>query len=544
MEEFRNCQDWASILVVLMMILPITQAKVDHEGMTEIRVENLHRMYSVTLLILLFLLLVTVITAWQFKARRMRFLHETGLAMIYGVIMGAIIKYSTQPDQQDYPIQCSLNKTNGSLPLLLSASLENVSYSYQLLAIHDRESPATAESPLVETMIFDPEIFFYVLLPPVIFYAGYDLRHFPLLYVASAIMYLFISNIQPIGDFGFIDCLIFGAMISATDPVTVLAIFHDLHVDSKLYALVFGESVLNDAVAIVLYRIREFPLLETAVFIIFSYSAFLIAEALRLTGIVTILFCGITQSHFTYKNLSDESQKRTKQAFEIINFLAENFIFSYMGLSFFVFPYHRWYFGFIAFSFIAIFVGRLCNIYPLSFILNRTRRNKISYNIQHMMVFAGLRGAIAFALAIRNTSSESRQLMFTTTLMIVFVTVLFNGGTTTLMLRWLRIDLAGSEDERDQAETAPETAPETENPNASVSSKDGNRSLLARSFINFDKKYPNFISLISCYLKYLSPIFVHSSKNPFEGTRFQRWGNCFKTMDEEDRDNLVEMASA
>ncbi|EDV21918.1 uncharacterized protein TRIADDRAFT_59624 [Trichoplax adhaerens] len=457
MEEFRNCQDWASILVVLMTILPITQAKVDHEGMTEIRVENLHRMYSVTLLILLFLLLVTVITAWQFKARRMRFLHETGLAMIYGVIMGAIIKYSTQPDQQDYPIQCSLNKTNGSLPLLLSASLENVSYSYQLLAIHDRESPATAESPLVETMIFDPEIFFYVLLPPVIFYAGYNLRHFPLLYVASAIMYLFVSNIQPIGDFGFIDCLIFGAMISATDPVTVLAIFHDLHVDSKLYALVFGESVLNDAVAIVLYRIREFPLLETAVFIIFSYSAFLIAEALRLTGIVTILFCGITQSHFTYKNLSDESQKRTKQ--------------------------------------IAIFVGRLCNIYPLSFILNRTRRNKISYNIQHMMVFAGLRGAIAFALAIRNTSSESRQLMFTTTLMIVFVTVLFNGGTTTLMLRWLRIDLAGSEDERDQ-------------------------------------------------LKYLSPIFVHSSKNPFEGTRFQRWGNCFKTMDEEDRDNLVEMASA
>jgi len=52
-----------------------------------------------------------------------------------------------------------------------------------------------------------------------------------------------------------IPSLLFGALISATDPVTVLAVFHDLHVDFDLYSLVFGESVLNDAVAIVLYRL-------------------------------------------------------------------------------------------------------------------------------------------------------------------------------------------------------------------------------------------------------------------------------------------------
>ena len=46
----------------------------------------------------------------------------------------------------------------------------------------------------------------------------------------------------------------FGALISATDPVTVLAIFRELHVDVDLYSNVFGESVFNDAVAIVLYR--------------------------------------------------------------------------------------------------------------------------------------------------------------------------------------------------------------------------------------------------------------------------------------------------
>lgn len=52
----------------------------------------------------------------------------------------------------------------------------------------------------------------------------------------------------------FLECLLWGSLISATDPVTVLAIFKELRVDLDLYSNVFGESVLNDAVAIVLYR--------------------------------------------------------------------------------------------------------------------------------------------------------------------------------------------------------------------------------------------------------------------------------------------------
>jgi len=53
-------------------------------------------------------------------------------------------------------------------------------------------------------------------------------------------------------SFTFLDTLYFGALISPTDPLTILAIFNDLRVDVNLYALVLGESVLNDAVAIVL----------------------------------------------------------------------------------------------------------------------------------------------------------------------------------------------------------------------------------------------------------------------------------------------------
>lgn len=51
-----------------------------------------------------------------------------------------------------------------------------------------------------------------------------------------------------------LECLIFGSTLSATDPVTILAIFNQYKVDPKLYNIIFGESLLNDAVSIVMYE--------------------------------------------------------------------------------------------------------------------------------------------------------------------------------------------------------------------------------------------------------------------------------------------------
>ena len=55
-------------------------------------------------------------------------------------------------------------------------------------------------------------------------------------------------------DLGLIECLVFGSTLSATDPVTILAIFNQYKVDPKLYSIIFGESLLNDAVSIVMYE--------------------------------------------------------------------------------------------------------------------------------------------------------------------------------------------------------------------------------------------------------------------------------------------------
>jgi solute carrier family 9 (sodium/hydrogen exchanger), member 6/7 len=55
-------------------------------------------------------------------------------------------------------------------------------------------------------------------------------------------------------DLSLLECLTFGTTLSATDPVTILAIFKQHKVDPKLYTVIFGESLLNDAVSIVMYE--------------------------------------------------------------------------------------------------------------------------------------------------------------------------------------------------------------------------------------------------------------------------------------------------
>ncbi|XP_051567651.1 sodium/hydrogen exchanger 7 isoform X1 [Myxocyprinus asiaticus] len=486
---------------------------------TEKEAEESHRQDSVNLLTFILLLTLTILTIWLFKHRRVRFLHETGLAMIYGLLVGVILRYGIPSTSyhNKTPPSCSLNEGPVST-LLLNVSGKFFEYTLKG-EINSREIHNVEQNDMLRKLTFDPEVFFNILLPPIIFNAGYSLkkRHFfrnlgsiityaflgtaISCFVIGNLMYGVVKLMQVLGQltdkFYYTDCLFFGAIISATDPVTVLAIFNELHVDGDLYALLFGESVMNDAVSFVLSssivayqptganthtfdasaffksvgiflgifsgsfamgavtgvvtalvtkftKLHCFPLLETALFFLMSWSTFLLAEACGFTGVVAVLFCGITQAHYTYNNLSEESTKRTKQLFEVLHFLAENFIFSYMGLALFTFQNHVFSPIFIIGAFIAIFIGRALNIYPLSFFINLGRRHKISGNFQHMMMFAGLRGAMAFALAIRDTATYARQMMFTTTLLIVFFTVWVFGGGTTPMLSWLHIRVGES----------------------------------------------------------------------------------------------------
>ena len=83
----------------------------------------------------------------------------------------------------------------------------------------------------------------------------------------------------------FVDAISVGATLSATDPVTILAIFNTYKVDPKLYTIIFGESILNDAIAIVIFETaQKYKLDSTA-----SYGVFSFFEGV---GIFLLIFFG------------------------------------------------------------------------------------------------------------------------------------------------------------------------------------------------------------------------------------------------------------
>ncbi|CAB4067205.1 SLC9A6_7 [Lepeophtheirus salmonis] len=481
----------------------------------------LHKLDSLILLLYTCLLTLTVVTIWLFKHRRIRFVHETGLAIVYGLVVGAAVRYGVTQDTKSF-VEVVTKNVSGDWPRWPP--------DYLLLDSKDKNQS-----------------------------------------IEKTIAYSYKGNWNPLWNcqnspnlefFRFIDTLHFGALISATDPITILAVFNDVKVDVNFYALVFGESILNDAVAIVISRtvedyesaltygtdtslnamlflkavgdflgifgasflvgslmgcttalltkfthIHRFPELESTLFVLMSYSTFLVAEVLNLTGIVAVLFCGICQAHYTYNNLSSESKHITKQFFNLLNFMAENFIFSYIGVSMFTFANHNFNIGFIVGSFFAIFIARAINVYILSFFfLNLVRQNRITMNLQHMLFLSGLRGAIAFALAIRNTLSESRQMILTTTLIIVIVTVIVNGGSTMSLVTWLGIPLSSENNENDAQEEEPITSPNKDYNSLERPSETGRilpASWMARMWSKLDNRY-------------LKPFLTHSNPTLME----------------------------
>ncbi|KAI4349605.1 hypothetical protein L6164_010171 [Bauhinia variegata] len=368
-------------------------------------------------------------------------------------------------------------------------------------------------------LLFNEELFFIYLLPPIIFNAGFQVkmkqffRNFVAIFlygvVGSIISFLIVSlgSIQffqklDIGLLDLGDYFALGAVFSATDSVCTLQVLNQEETP-LLYSLVFGEGVVNDATSVVLFNaIQKFDLShitsanvmqflgnflylfvtstflgvavgllsayiikklyfgrhstdrEIALMILMAYFSYMVAELLDLSGILTVFFCGVVMSHYTWHNVTENSRITSRHAFATFSFMAEIFIFLYVGMD--ALDIEKWKFAsnspwtFVAASAILlglVLLGRAAFVFPLSFVANLTRKSetdKIGFKQQIVIWWAGLmRGAVSVALAYNkftrsgHTQLQGNAIMITSTITVVLLTNVVGGLLTKPLIRSL-----------------------------------------------------------------------------------------------------------
>lgn len=333
--------------------------------------------------------------------------------------------------------------------------------------------PETIEQRMEE--LFTNHNFFIYILPPIILEAGYTVPMKPfanawveifvyavfgtllntflvgytLIYITSSPRFDWISIQLPMGEMTMLRWFLYAAIISAVDPVAVLAVFDQIHVNQTLYILVFGESLMNDGVAVVLYRVLEqlcelkptmdldlwltltahflyiviggiiigvvfgfaaafctkftyrATIMEPIVVVGMAYLSYLLAEALGTSAILSLVFCAFTMRAYVHHNISKESDTTIHNALIMLATLTEATIFLNLGIvgAWVLKKYFSAAFGIFVVSIVACFIFRFVIVGVLTAALNRWYRQKfIKLRDQIIMAYGGLRGGIAFSL--------------------------------------------------------------------------------------------------------------------------------------------------
>ncbi|KAL3476114.1 Sodium/hydrogen exchanger family-domain-containing protein [Aspergillus californicus] len=423
---------------------------------------------SWALFIMIALLMLALFTSYILQQRKIEAVHETVLSIFGGMFVGLIIRLT--------------------------------------------------DSPIENFVAFDYQFFFNLLLPPIILASGYELHQanffrnigtiltfaFAGTFISALVLglVLYAWTRIPLDGFSisFVEAISVGATLSATDPVTILAIFNLYKVEPKLYTVIFGESILNDAIAIVLFEtaqkyaekdagtlsflnlfeaiglfllvffgsmlvgvivgimtalglkythVRRQPKIESCLIVLIAYASYFFSNGVLLSGIVSLLFCGITLKHYAYYNMSRRTQLTTKYLFQVMAQLSENFIFIYLGLDLLVQRNLQFKPLFILVTVVGICLARYLAVFPLSkainwFIRYRARRrgmevaDELPFAYQAMLFWAGLRGAVGVALA-AGLGGVNGPALRATVLVVVVLTVIIFGGTTARMLEILGI---------------------------------------------------------------------------------------------------------
>lgn len=343
-----------------------------------------------------------------------------------------------------------------------------------------------------------PELVVTLLLPGLVFEAAYRLdgnelrRSFggvallavPGVLVCAAVV-AFVLNAAtglPLNE-----AFVIGAIVSATDPVAVVATMRQLRAPSRLVTLVDAESLFNDGTAVLVYGIAlvglsgeislaggatdfvigvaasaaigaviglaiawlagqtEDHLIELMLTLVAAYGTYVAAAVVHQSGIIAVVVAGIVIGTYRHETLfTARAREAIDTVWEFLAFVLTGVAFLLIGIAISV-DLLREAATYIAWGVLAVLLGRALVIYGLlggsSWIGNRLGvASQIPTGWLHVINWTGLRGAVAMALALSLPDNvPDRQLLQGTIFGIVLFTVLVQGTTAERVVRWARL---------------------------------------------------------------------------------------------------------
>ncbi len=332
------------------------------------------------------------------------------------------------------------------------------------------------------------KLIFSTLLPPLIFEAAFFLhweelrRDFWLITALASIGVALSAAVTAAGMHYFagwqwIGALVFGVLIAATDPVSVVATFKEAGVRGRLRVLVEAESLFNDGTAAVLFGVAlaiaagsevtpafvslaliktvgggiligalvawvmmflaghaNDHLVEITFTTIAAYGSFLIAEHFHLSGVLATLTTGLMIGNSGSKSMLSTRGREAVEAFwEYIAFVANSLIFLLIGVRETQQNFSAVWAA-IAIAIVLVMIGRAVAIYPVCWLFSGSRL-RVSARHQHVLVWGGLRGALALALALGlPTAIPHHDEILTVAFAVVAFSVFVQGLTMTPLL--------------------------------------------------------------------------------------------------------------
>ncbi len=345
--------------------------------------------------------------------------------------------------------------------------------------------PRAAEFPLTRDLIFN------IFLPPLVFEAALQLewnafrRDLPLTaglaFVGVVIAAAFVATGMHFAiGWSWIGAALFGVLIAATDPVSVIAAFREMKVARRLSMVVESESLLNDGAAAVGFTLlatiaagetmttmaifgsllwtvaggvlsgvvvagvllfiagrTEDHLVEITLTTVAAYGSFLMAEHFHMSGVLASLAAGLLVGNAGLRRAISEGGRRHVLAFwEYAAFLANSVVFILIGSHEAHQPISL-VTGSAAAAVVFVLVGRVLAVYPLCAVVARTRA-KVDYRYQHVLVWGGLRGALALALALALPGDvPERQAIIVVSFAVVAFSIFVQGLTMPWLVRRL-----------------------------------------------------------------------------------------------------------